>query len=215
MYSRCPHCQSQQRVSTHQLRKTRGLLTCKVCRQRFDGLEQLSDQAKTPFQKPGSQSAFLAQAQVTPNLGAWYAAGSAVLFLSLVMQLGYLYRQPILQQPQLRQTLQRVCDALSCRLPEYRNLDEWTVSHSDLQQIDQQHYEFSAALTNQSENWQSSPDLQLTLLNYSGQTIAERSFSPQQYLAGQPAPTSHQTVAIRLELAPPATKVGGFTVKLL
>lgn len=214
MYSRCPHCHRQQRIKTRQLQKTRGLLVCKNCRQRFDGLAELTDRMDTALDKQ-DEPAFLTLPQTPhPRHTAGYCAGSTLLILLAMLQLGVLNPNQLPQQPALHRALNWLCNALNCRLPQNVNLDDWTLSHSDLQLVEGSHWIFSAALTLEGKQSQPSPYLQLNLLDYSGQTIATRHFSPQQYLAGQPAPDTRQTVAVRLDLAYPAAKIGGFTANL-
>jgi predicted Zn finger-like uncharacterized protein len=215
MFSRCPYCHSQQTVSTRQLRRNRGLLKCSVCKQRFDALVTLSDRpdAKKEQSKTG-KFLFLSQSK-TQHLQIW-RVGSFLMLLLLIAQIAYFEADYLRRQPQLRFALLQVCELLNCQLPVYQNLEDWTVSHSGLTEQTDHQYVLTAAMTNEAEFPQAFPDLKLTLMNFNGQTIAERIFTAAQYTSA----TDHLLAAsdtreIRLNFDVPADKVGGFTITLL
>lgn len=215
MYSRCSHCQAQQEVSAEQLRRSRGLLSCSACGKRFDALASLSEQADTEFTKENTADFLLNLATKKPATAAWGLA-CALTGLVFIAQVFYFEGDALSRQPQLRAGLQSICDRLQCRLPEYKNLDEWSVSHGDFRNLSDKNYIFSAAITNQAAFLQTIPDLKLVLLNFSGQAVAERIFSGRQY-ASVAALAANETAEIRLNVvAPPGVaKIGGYTFSLL
>ncbi len=213
MYTQCPHCDQQQAVSAKQLREQRGLLTCRHCQQRFDALPRLSEQLDAPVDAQPVDYSLPAEPQ--QKTAAYWPIGSWLLLLLLLVQIGYFEGERLLQQPRIRLLLQPLCTVLDCALPAYKNLDEWSLSHSDLQLQWDRCYRLTAALTNQASLPQTYPDLKLTLLNFNGQAFAERVFKPWHYAAVSDELAAQHSLEIRLHLAPPAEPVGGFTVSLL
>jgi predicted Zn finger-like uncharacterized protein len=215
MYSRCPHCQTQQTISAEQLRISRGLLTCSACGKRFDALASLSERADAEFQEV-SDADLLSNPHGKRAHRAVWRIGALLSLLLLLAQVAYFKGDAISRQPLLRFGWQAICDHLGCRLPMYKNLDEWTVSHSDLRSLSDQNYVFSAAITNQAAFPQNCPDLKLVLLNLSGQAIAERIFSGRQYSTATSL-AANETAEIKLTVvAPPGpAKIGGYTLALL
>lgn len=211
MYSRCPHCANQYKLSVQQLRDQRGLLVCKRCGEAFDALQYLSDdtQAKT---RGKFGKAYAKQANLAP---AFWRVASVAMVLLLIVQLSYFEGSRLSLQPTLTFALEVVCTTGICNLPAYKNLDELTVSHSTLVAGADHSYVFSAAISNQSAFKQASPDLKLTLLNFNGQLVAERVFSAPEYLAGATQMAADETAEVRLSIVAPAAKVGGYTFTLL
>jgi predicted Zn finger-like uncharacterized protein len=214
MFSRCEYCQHQQRVTVKQLRRYRGLLKCKQCGKSFDALASLSDKLDSRvLAQPNENVLPWLKQQKSANPGIWRLAGVTMLLL-LIAQGVYFEGNRLLQFPQMHAMANQLCQPLHCTIPRYRNLDEWSISHSDLQPYLQGQYLFSAAISNQADVAQAFPDLKLTLLGFNGQPVAERVFSPRQYvdeaeLAGE------ETRAIQLWLAQPAVAVGGFNVSVM
>ena len=215
MYSRCLHCQAQQEISVEQLRNSRGLITCTSCGQRFDALASLSDRADAEFQEE-AEADFLPGLPGNESASTVWGRGSVLLGLVLFAQILYFEGGGLIRQPQIRIGLQAICERLSCRLPEYKNLDEWTISHGDLRAISDKSYIFSAAITNQAGFPQACPDLKLVLLNFNGQAVAERIFSGWQY-SPVASLAANETSQISLTVVSPSElgKIGGYTFALL
>lgn len=68
MLTRCPHCQTQFRVTAEQLKIRQGKVRCGVCQQVFDALESLRDECITIPAAPAAVSPFAAPA-VAANEG--------------------------------------------------------------------------------------------------------------------------------------------------
>lgn len=209
MYSRCPHCDSRQQLAVEQLRHF-----CTVCGKHFDGLRSLGgdEHGQIAVETPRTD---LAESAGRPPLTAAWAAASMAMLLLLLAQVIYFEHSGLSRQPLLRAGLQRLCTVIACQLPAYRNLDELLVSHSDLQAKTGHVYLFTAAINNRAPFPQAAPELKLTLLNFNGQPMAERVFSPRQYLPGGETLPAEQTAEIRLDLVRPTAKVGGYTFVLL
>lgn len=216
MFSRCEYCQHQQRVTVQQLRRYRALLKCKQCGKPFDALASLSE-------KPDSRVAVSANDYALPwlvekqpvNPRVW-RVGSLALLLLLLVQTVYFEGSRLLSVRQIHALASEACLHLQCTLPAYRNLQlaDWSVSHSDLQPYLQGHFRLTAAISNQSDEVQELPDLQLTLLDFNAQPLAERVLQPWQYI-GPKQLAGEETREIQLWLAAPSAAVGGFNVSVL
>ena len=215
MYSRCSHCQAQQTVNAEQLRSSRGLLVCSACGKRFDALVSLSDQANAELREKKVDDFWRSPASKRSGAGIW-RIGGALSILILLAQILYFEGVTLSRQPQLRAGLLFICNRLDCRLPVYKNLDEWSVSHGDLRTMSDTNYAFSAVITNQAAFPQACPDIKLVLLNFNGQAVAERIFSSRQYSAADSL-ASNEAAGISLNIVtPPGTaKIGGYTFALL
>jgi len=208
MFSRCPNCNTQQAITTQQLRQTRGLVTCEVCRASFDALPSLTE---------SKDDAFTAKEQTIDSLNngknppaAIWGIGNAWLLMLLLGQLVFFQGAELLRYPRVYSAVVGVYQRLGYQAPAYQNVSMWSVSHSDLQAQLDRHYWLTAALTNQTEWVQTLPVLKLSLTNYKGQIVAERLFTPQQYSNTLNA-TAGQTMAVRIPLLLSASP-GGFTL---
>ena len=212
MFSRCPHCDAQQAVTTQQLRDSRGLLDCLACGQKFDALPSLTEQADEAVQ---AQTPDLDFPRSDKPVSIWrWRVSNGLLAVTLLAQIGYFEADRLIHQPELNKVLSQICPAIGCQVPTYQNPDEWSVSHSDLQAHLDNRYLLTAALTNQSELSQSVPALKLTLNDYQGQPIAERIFAPQVFSQTSTLPANH-TTQIRLPLVVSAAEIGGFTLTVM
>jgi hypothetical protein len=214
MYSRCPHCAKQHDLTVERLRQSRGFLDCPACGKSFDALRFLSEGEDKVLadELPYSDNQTVNKRPQTPAV--WFGATGLVLLL-LVAQILYFEGYRLTMQPQLRAPLDKVCATLACRLPTYKNLEELSVSHSDLRVQGDSSYLFSAVLSNQALFAQAAPDLKLSVLNFNGRVIAERVFSSAEYLLRPTSLAPEQTVEIRLAIAAPAAPIGGYTFTLL
>jgi len=213
MFSRCEYCQHQQRVTVKQLRRYRGLLKCKQCGKSFDALASLSDKFDSRIVEVNENALPWLKYQRSAYPGLW-RLGCVAMLLLLIAQGGYFEGNRLLGKPQIRTLATELCRSLNCTVPSYRNLDDWSISHSDLQPYLQGQYVFSAAMSNQAAVAQALPSLKLTLLGFNGQPVAERVFSAWQY-ADEAELAGEETRKIQLWLAPPAAAIGGFNVSVL
>lgn len=123
------------------------------------------------------------------------------------------------QRPGWRPWVERLCPLLDCPIPPFRDLAHIQVVERSLTPahggVDGQ--EFRAVLANYADRPQPYPRLKLTLNQYNGDPIAQRIFTPQQYLesAGNGLMPIAAAVAIHLLIANPGKDVGGFSIDLL
>jgi hypothetical protein len=202
-------------TSAEQLRTGRGLLKCLACGERFDALVSLSEQADEKFHRE-KMADFLPKPADNRSRKAVWLAGSALMAVLLVAQIIYFEGENLSRQPRLRVGLLAICERLGCRLPEYKNLAEWTVSHSDFQATSDKRYVFSAAITNQAAFSQACPDIKLVLRDFTGQAVAERVFSAEQYSPVALLAANETTeISLTIVTPPEVGKIGGYTFTLL
>lgn len=213
MFTRCPHCDAQQAVTTQQLRDSRGLLACVACGQAFDALPALTELAEETVKPPQQAELGFPAANKHASIRGW-RIGSVAMALLLMAQIGYFQADKLMRQPQVHAAASQFCQAVGCRLAAYGNPDYWSLSHGDLQAHLLERFVLTAALTNQAGEAQAYPALKLTLNDYSGQPIAERIFMPQQYAINATL-AGNQTVQIRLPLVASIAEMGGFNLTLL
>jgi predicted Zn finger-like uncharacterized protein len=209
MFSRCPSCNAQQLITTQQLRETRGLVTCDVCRVSFDALPTLTERMDETLVTAEQVISPLTHT-ASPASSLVWGTGSLLMLILLLGQLIYFQGADLMRYPQVYSSVYTVCQLAECKVPAYRNLAAWSVSHSDLQAQLNHSYWLTAALTNQAELAQTLPVLKFSLTDYKGQTVVERLLAPQQYSKTIRA-SANQTVAVRIPLILPAT-MGGFTL---
>lgn len=213
MFTRCPHCDKQHSVTTQQIRYSRGLLICAGCGQSFDGLASLCEQAdERPFLSNNPEF-WLKNSDKTKSVLRW-RFGSLVMLLTLFAQIVYFEGSRLTGQPQIRQVLLTVCQALGLQASSYNNPDDWALSHSDLQTHLGQRYLLTTALTNQAEVDQAFPKLKLTLTDFKGQVLAQRVFDPQQY-TNEKVLMANQTAFVRLPIILPGHEIGGYSLNLM
>ncbi|WP_367155614.1 zinc-ribbon and DUF3426 domain-containing protein [Methylomonas sp. HYX-M1] len=210
MFSRCPHCDRQQPVSTQQLRETRGLLTCVACRRAFDALPSLSDEAGERINPIAAAPIDLPEHD-RPNAQWPWLVGNAWLLLVLILQFVYFKAGPSWQQSYLYADLVALSARFGLNLPAYRNPSAWSVSHTELKPYLASGYKLSAVLTNQAAVNQALPDLKLAVTDLTGRTVAERIFPAGQF-GGNALWTPQQSLHIQLALVIPAIEPAGFSL---
>ncbi|MCD2450674.1 zinc-ribbon and DUF3426 domain-containing protein [Methylicorpusculum oleiharenae] len=216
MFTDCPECQTRQTVTIEQLRLNRGLMRCSICNTLFDALKQLSENTSEAPQKIEAKEPAIKwlKSPEVPNAKFWGFA-LAVNLLLLISQGVYFYGNDALQNPSLRQQLERGCQTLGCVLPSYKNHDELVVMQSALTEKNG-FYEFSSVIINQAEFAQNYPSIKLTLLNLNGEPLAQRIFLAKHYLnAGNRAIASNQSFQVILAIAPTGKTIGGYTFELI
>jgi predicted Zn finger-like uncharacterized protein len=147
----------------------------------------------------------------------WSGAALGLLLLLGVQVLGF-ERARLAQNSQLRPALDGLCAALGCELPPFKDVDGIEIlSRALLADRDNKDaLEFRLVLANRSGLPQGFPDLRLVLNALDGQPVAERVFSPLEYLGEWPddivMPVGKSFEA-RLVLYKPGRDIGGFNIE--
>ncbi len=110
--------------------------------------------------------------------------GILAFTLLAAAQFAWINKQQLLEHPQGRQLMQRFCDLADCELEQQKATDKFTILHRNLQpSISHQHaLSFTLSFTNDADFSQQMPRLQISLLDNEEQLLAQRSFSPDEYL---------------------------------
>lgn len=218
MFTKCPECQKTHPLTLEQLRASRGILRCEGCSETFDALEFLSETAADETTVESLSATDLSWSQEAVPVSAYWGVGLIIGLLLFVGQIVYFEGYHFSQNPIFRPVLEKICGQLNCRLPAYKNPDEFTVLQSSFTASPDHTHLFRAVISNQAAFTQSYPSIKLTLLDYTGKPFTHRVFTPQEYLPKDPitAPVmiSDATTEISLNIAAPKTKVGGYTFEL-
>jgi predicted Zn finger-like uncharacterized protein len=145
--------------------------------------------------------------------------GSTALALSLLAQIGYAKRAPLLQNAQLRPWFDMACASLGCRLPPRHDAARLTLLSRDIRPHPSvpNALIISASLRNDAAFTQAFPDVEIDLSDLDENRIAMRRFHPQEYLgdartigAGMAPGT---TTALVFEVADPGKNAVAFEFK--
>lgn len=243
MYLTCPDCKTVYAVRAAMLREGQGEVRCGVCRTVFNGLDYLVDElpedATVQAGVAGTQPVAAPRAAgVVPdvlrgdderdgspspaarNTGLW--AASLVLLLAIAFQ--YLWFAPqdlSMRFPQVGGLVARFCHAAGCMQRATRDPDRIRMISRDVRA----HPRLEGALLvtatfSNSATWaQPFPALRFSLYDVNGATIAARTFTPSQYLAGVlPADAAlppGQPVQVALELLAPEEAAVSFEFEFL
>ncbi len=122
--------------------------------------------------------------QAKSKSGFLFITGVFLLSLLCVAQLAWINRQQLIKHPQGHQLIQQICDLAGCKLERQITTDKFRVLYRDLQPAINHPDTLSLTLsfTNDAEFSQPIPQLQLSLLDYDDLPVAQRSFTPDEYL---------------------------------
>ncbi|WP_305909352.1 zinc-ribbon and DUF3426 domain-containing protein [Methylomarinum sp. Ch1-1] len=214
MFTQCPECKSQHIVSTEDLRACRGMMKCSNCATMFDALEYISDQPITDERQRQSIQPFSASDEgAKPRTKLWLF-GFLLGLMILLGQFFYFEAYHLSQDPALRPWLLKTCQTFDCQLPDYKNPNEISIMHGTLEANGEYSYRFKAIIVNQAGFAQAYPDIQLTLLNFTGEPFAERVFSARHYQSSGAPLAVDESAEIVFDIAAPSHKIGGYTFKL-
>ena len=148
-----------------------------------------------------------------------WALGSAFFALSLLAQIGYAKRAPLLDDARLRPFADRICAALGCQLPLRHDPAHLALLSRDIRPHPSvaNALIISASVRNDAVYAQAFPDIDIVLSDLDENRIAMRRFRPQEYLgdartiAAGLAPGS--TAALVFEVVDPGKNAVAFEFK--
>jgi len=154
-----------------------------------------------------------------PEPRRWWVLGAgAVLVLTLLGQIFYLQLPQWSRDPGTRGFYESVCGLFGCELPEIRDLDALRTrnlmvrSHPDLRNA----LIIDAVIVNLADFPQRFPDLVLRFTSVGGLLVAGRSFTPEEYLAGEAGPERlmpvNTPVQVSVEIADPGDEAVNYTL---
>jgi predicted Zn finger-like uncharacterized protein len=150
-----------------------------------------------------------------------WTLGATALLLSLLAQLGYAERAPLLDDARVRPWLDRACAQLSCRLPLRHDPSTLQLLSRDIRPHPSVPGALiiSATLRNDAEFAQAFPAVEITLSDLDENRIAMRRFLPREYLGDSRSLGSGMapgaTAALVFEVADPGKNAVAFEFKFL
>lgn len=183
-----------------------------------DALDQAeaADYEEPSFVKQGRRKQRIGQA-----LQMFMAIGSVFLFIGLIAQGGYVFRDQIAAWfPASKQALLNACSKLGCQVGLPAQIESVSIESSELQTLapDANTFALTVLLRNHGATAQAWPNIELTLNDNNEKPIARRVFVPREYLS-EPTdakkgfgPRSEQPVKVHFELA--QLKASGYRVYL-
>lgn len=148
-----------------------------------------------------------------------WAAASALLLLTLLMQAAYLFRVDLAARfPASKPLLVDACQLLNCAVPLPQNGSLMSIESSDLTDA-QSHIVFNALLRNHAAYTQLFPHLELTLTDTQDTPLSRRTFKPAEYLPpteneASGLPANHET-SIKLYIDTKDIKPSGYRLALI
>ncbi len=142
------------------------------------------------------------------------------VFLGLIIftyQIYYFKGYSFSQSSQIRPWLNTFSSLTNTRLPDYRKPLEYTTVGSSLDPSGKGHYRLQVSLINHAGFSQPPPYLQLTLKNFYGGIIAQRIFTPQEFLGKSESIILLQSYApldIDFLFSMPEQEIGGYSIAL-
>jgi hypothetical protein len=208
MLTQCSQCKKTFSIGVSQLHTHSGALHCPHCEEMLGQLKRFKTDVFVN-----------ADTEQRSYFGLWFI-GFILCLGVLAGQVYWTKGEKISQNPQYRQWLEKICARAptkwQCRLPVYKNLDEFEIVHGDFQEAGD-HYEFQTALSNQADFPQAYPNIKLRLLDFNSQIFAERVFTPEDYLGHKPQRlmAASESIEVNLQIVTPTQKVGGYTFDLI
>ncbi len=215
MYAVCPKCQNFQEIFAKQLQKKSGKVICTQCKNPFNPRTSLTDISPQTIDKR-KIGPYAWQKPVNSHSKLWFV-GSLLGGLLLVYQVHYFKGYPLSQSAQVRPWLMSVSTAINLPLAQYRNVTELTTIGSSFTATENGNYRLQVSFINHANFSQTLPDLKLTLQNLHGSLIAQRTFTPKDYISHNGTPpqlASNGTFDIDLLIAVPDKNIGGYQVAL-
>lgn len=217
--TQCPHCQTIFRASSAHLNIAKGHVRCSRCHSIFNALNYLlkestlqkttathkmhsqieemdiPDLSQEDIYKPRSLGSFL----------VWTLIVISMTGLLLGQTIWITKRDLVLQHPEIRPWLIRLCDVLLCDLPQTRNVGLFHVENHLLQvhPTIPNALQADVTFTNLATFAQPYPELELTLENTEKNAVARRIFTADEYMQAARMDQeiqSNGSVHLRLEL---------------
>ena len=156
--------------------------------QALEAINQAKQELQASTRQQLDTSKAISKSSFTASNLLWGVAISFAI-IGFVGQYTYFYRDDLAQQhSQLRPLLERMCKSLDCKLQLAKAPEKFKLISHDMRQ-DPQHENtllVRGTFINTADFTQAYPSVKLKLSDLKGETIAQRSFAPTQYLAKSP-----------------------------
>jgi len=184
------------------------------------GAEQPGTATATPAEDPNAPS-FVRAAQRSafwrrPALRSALLGATAVLAVSLVLQLGLLWRDPLAAHaPALAPALRGLCKLSGCAVQPLRRIEQISVDSSGLNRLDGSPlYRFAAVLRNRADTPLLLPALELSLTDNQGKLVARRVLQASELGIPRDVLDRGQDLPIKVLLSTGDQRVDGYTLEL-
>lgn len=239
MFTRCPECSSVHELNASLLAHASGAVRCGQCDCTFNALSYLFDHwpdSDSRPSRPGAGPGLLGPApgetglqqdasetsattadtgRERPAYRAAWMTGFVLLVVITVANLGWTFREPLLENPVIRDSLARMGALEEVPAEPYRDPSVIHLVSRDMHSHPTREglLVLSAVFVSRAEQSQAYPVITLTLTDAANQPLARRTFPPEDYLpGGHPvldlAPQVH--VPILLEFVDPGERAVGF-----
>jgi len=200
MQTICPNCKTVFRLTETQLTMADGIVRCGVCRETFIAGAPPQDDTNTAATSASEQAdhdlleeplrAVVPEAFRHQSSAASVLAGLAwslliiLLALTLVLEYAYFHRNQLQQQARLKPWLEKACALAHCKLEPLREPDKIEMvsrnvyTHPTVKNA----LMIVVTMSNQAGHEQPYPDVKIDFSNVRGATVAERTFTPEEYL---------------------------------
>jgi predicted Zn finger-like uncharacterized protein len=246
MQTQCPHCETVFRVYAEQLAVAGGRVRCGVCGETFNAMAQLRAELAHRQDPDEAAASPEATAESEPETSGSPDAGAeripldleldaprhsalamslllaGIVALAALLGLQYLYydRQQLIQSPELRPWILRMCGYLPCDRPPLRDvsaielLERNVFLHPNIDGA----LMITGKMVNTARFAQPLPTLQVSLFNLRGQVMATRRFDPGEYLSDKEREAVMAPgipVGILLEVEDPGTSALAYEFQFL
>ncbi|MCK5829407.1 MAG: DUF3426 domain-containing protein [Methylococcales bacterium] len=214
MHTECPSCFKKHPITEKKLLLSKGEFLCNRCYITFDPNDHLSE--KGLFKKNSESSSDSELDSPTDSLSEFWKYGAGLFTLILLLQIYFFKGETIAHNKTIRPVLQKVCSILNYPLAPYKNSEEFKVLKVSFDPADNGTYVLNASLINQADFSQNQPSTKLALMNYVGETFAERIFHPKDYVINNITEIKPGMMTeIKIIVAVPSEKVAGFRFELI
>jgi predicted Zn finger-like uncharacterized protein len=154
-------------------------------------------------------------AQLRPSNTPW-VVGSLLLMLVLVTQVAYFQRDDLARDPQLRPWLEQLCELAGCELAKPYDIQQIEIIGRDVRSHPAARRALIASTTliNNAPFAQPYPLLTLTFSDITGTRLAQRRFTPREYLSAdidlQAGMPPNAPIEVELELVDPGKAAVNF-----
>jgi predicted Zn finger-like uncharacterized protein len=246
MFTRCKGCHTVHPVNASLLARAGGRYRCGKCKKVSNALEALFDEWPAAGKKPPESgpmpdlglSIDLDQAKAvrsgedpesaTVPAGkrrplariAWIIMG-LVVSVAVAFELADFYDKPLLEMPAVKAVTERLGITTPARAPKFQDLSQIHLVSRELRSHPTRTdmLRLTATIVNRAPKAQPYPDLEVILLDSSGQAVGRAQFSPSDYLSREAPNSSGMTpqayLPLVLDLKDPGREAVGFELNFL
>ena len=238
MYTQCPVCKTAYRITTDEVRVGQGKVLCSHCNSVFDAISSLADVAfeyhlsdirripeltiENSVSPPSETDALVKlggpESAESVKLRLFWGSASVFLLFLLLGQAVYFQSSKWAQNEEYRPWLEKFCRELGCVLPEYHHPDDIVVIERALEPAGRGALQLRVLIINNGLRPVALPRLDLKLIQFNGDPLAQRVFGPKEYLndlnkvkdlpVGRP-------IQINLKIANPDNEIAGYSFKFI